>query len=80
MIILGTTMIVFAGDGYVVSCNMATTSAVWFIRLWTVLAPYCALALIRRADVEDAELKKNFGEKWDAYRRSVPYKFIPYFV
>lgn len=78
MMIVATTIIFFGSDGYIVGCNMRDTPVLWFIRLWMVLAPYAAFALVRRANVEDAQLKKSFGAKWETYREKVPYKFVPY--
>lgn len=36
--------------------------------------------LIWRSSIEDATLKEKFGAEWEAYRKQVPYKFIPYVV
>lgn len=82
MVVLGTTLMVFAEDGYVVGCDMAANSLAWniMVRCWQTLAPFSAFSVIRRASIEDAELRKLFGEKWEAYRRRVPYKFIPYVI
>ena len=82
MVVLGTTLMVFAEDGYVVGCDMAANTLAWniMVRCWQTLAPFSAFSVIRRASIEDAELRKLFGEKWEAYRRSVPYKFIPYVI
>lgn len=80
MIMLATTATVFGEDGYIASCGMWNTAVGMFMRLWMIAVPYGAYSVIRRADVEDAELKKTFGARWEAYRESVPYKFIPFLV
>ena len=33
--------------------------------------------LLRRASKEDAALQSKFGDKWEKYRKNVPYKFVP---
>ncbi|GJE88883.1 isoprenylcysteine carboxylmethyltransferase family protein [Phanerochaete sordida] len=78
MMILGATIMLFAGDGFVVACRVQDTPAVWLTRAWRVLAPYTVFGLVRRSWVEDAQLKKNFGVAWESYRQSVPYLFVPY--
>ncbi|GJE88929.1 isoprenylcysteine carboxylmethyltransferase family protein [Phanerochaete sordida] len=80
MMILATTCIFYGSDGYVAGCSMQHTPFAVFVHLWKLLAPYAAFSLIKRADVEDSQLKKTFGQTWEAYREKVPSKFIPYFV
>ncbi|GJE99883.1 isoprenylcysteine carboxylmethyltransferase family protein [Phanerochaete sordida] len=76
--IAGTTLMFFGADGWVSGCGMRGTPFVVFVWLWTGLAPYAAWALVRRVDVEDAQLRKEFGAKWEEYRVAVPWKFVPY--
>ncbi|KAJ2969207.1 hypothetical protein NUW54_g13017 [Trametes sanguinea] len=47
---------------------------------WRVGTLACLAYLLRQCDVEDAGLESLFGDEWRAYRRSVPYRLIPYFV
>ncbi|GJE88939.1 isoprenylcysteine carboxylmethyltransferase family protein [Phanerochaete sordida] len=78
--IVGASLLFFARDGFVTACRVQDTPAVWLVRFWRVLAPYAAFGLIRRAWVEDAQLKHNFGQAWEAYRKAVPYRFVPYLL
>lgn len=59
-----------------ISALVARMSAVIF-SAWTVCV---VLALLSRAPREDATLKERFGEQWEAYRRRVPWKFLPFIV
>ena len=39
---------------------------------------YGQVTVIKRAPLEDALLRKQFGEEWDAYAKKVPYRIFPY--
>lgn len=42
---------------------------------WALGVP---MLLMGRVNKEDAVLRKEFGEEWEAYARQVPYKLVPF--
>ena len=51
---------------WLTECAFVNPSSLYMIVMW------CA----RRAQAEDTQLRKVFGEKWDEYAARVPYWFI----
>ena len=51
--------------------------ALAFGAAWWLLG---TIGLTRRIPTEERMLKREFGEKWDAYTKRVPYRLIPYIV
>ena len=52
-------------------------------KLMTVLglaATRGSYEFVRRAEVEDQVLRREFGKEWEEWARKVPYKFIPYLI
>ncbi|KAH9829950.1 uncharacterized protein C8Q71DRAFT_384278 [Rhodofomes roseus] len=50
------------------------------IAAWTYVAAslYGSASVCKRASLEDALLKKQFGEEWEAYAKRVPCRIVPY--
>jgi len=47
---------------------------------WLVKCGYAMYSVYRRMQVEDIELRKQFGHVWDNYRRNVPYTMVPWVI
>ncbi|KLO19395.1 hypothetical protein SCHPADRAFT_885541 [Schizopora paradoxa] len=52
----------------------------WVLVFHVCWATFNTSFLIWRSSIEDATLKEKFGAEWEAYRKQVPCKFIPYIV
>jgi len=52
----------------------------WLLVFHVCWATFNTSFLIWRSSLEDATLKEKFGAEWEAYRKQVPYKFIPFVV
>ncbi|EIW81524.1 hypothetical protein CONPUDRAFT_35450, partial [Coniophora puteana RWD-64-598 SS2] len=44
---------------------------------WTLTVLGCAWVTTTRVKVEDAFLRKNFGDEWDRYAERVRYRLVP---
>ncbi|KAI0042244.1 hypothetical protein FA95DRAFT_1564492 [Auriscalpium vulgare] len=49
----------------------------WYAALWTAMSAYALASLLARAPAEDAMLRDQFKEEWDAWAARVPYRVIP---
>ncbi|GJE95232.1 hypothetical protein PsYK624_114140 [Phanerochaete sordida] len=67
-----------APEAYLRECAVMHTSAGFLVQAWAVAAVCVAVGLYRRTPSEEAARKEQFGGKWEAYVRRVPYKFVPY--
>lgn len=54
-----------------------TTSAKVALAVYAIYEMAIMGGLLMRAPIEDAALRKQFGEEWNAYARRVPYAVIP---
>ncbi|KAF8581758.1 ICMT-domain-containing protein [Ramaria rubella] len=75
--ILGPALLVYNSHSYIWRCNIMSTPARWVIVVWAIFEAWVCIVLVNRGKTEDQILKANFGKTWTAYRRQVPYKFIP---
>ncbi|KZT69989.1 hypothetical protein DAEQUDRAFT_709353 [Daedalea quercina L-15889] len=48
------------------------------IGAYVALVLYSSIAVLRRAPQEDALLRKEFGEEWNAWAKKVPYRIFPF--
>ncbi|GJE95233.1 isoprenylcysteine carboxylmethyltransferase family protein [Phanerochaete sordida] len=67
-----------APDAYLCACTQGRDWVRWMVWAWDGAAVVIAVGLYRRASVEDAAMRAKFGGEWEAYRRRVPWKFVPY--
>ena len=77
---IGVSLAVFCPGSYVSECGIMSTPAGGILAAWVVILVYIILAVWGRGKIEDEGLKKEFGETWDSYSSSVPFRFIPGFV
>ncbi|KAF8578205.1 hypothetical protein K439DRAFT_1395756 [Ramaria rubella] len=77
LMMVGTAMVGLSSGSYIDECHMLSTPARYIIILWLGILAYVVVSLLGRGKVEDANLRKEFGESWDRYYRDVPCKFIP---
>lgn len=49
-----------------------------FVGIWSAWALAVPTLLMRRVNAEDAVLKKEFNEEWNAYAKRTPYRIIPF--
>ncbi|KAI0050661.1 hypothetical protein FA95DRAFT_1486732, partial [Auriscalpium vulgare] len=49
----------------------------WYAALWTAMNAFILTSLMARAPTEDAMLRDQFREEWDAWAARVPYRVIP---
>jgi protein-S-isoprenylcysteine O-methyltransferase Ste14 len=77
LLLTGMALAVLSPHGYVDECGLMSTPVRWVFLLWVGGLGYWIISLFGRGSFEDATLKKEFGVSWEAYRRSVPCKFIP---
>ncbi|KIJ44724.1 hypothetical protein M422DRAFT_228117 [Sphaerobolus stellatus SS14] len=77
--ILGTTILSVGPRSYPWACGLATSSALvtFTLWLWIIFLVYWTYSLLRRAPIEDEELRTTFGKEWEEYAKKVPYLFIP---
>ena len=92
LVFLGSIGMLWLNDGWLIECTTSNAgndsllgvpgiigllghSLVTLYSAWTLSV---MIALIRRAPREDATLKARFGEQWEAYRKIVPWSFVPY--
>jgi len=62
---------------WLVECGFMNPCSTSIMVAWGVWWVWGALVSVRRAKAEDAQLRKQFGNKWDEYAARVPYRFIP---
>ncbi|KAF8578204.1 hypothetical protein K439DRAFT_1395755 [Ramaria rubella] len=74
---VGTAIVTMSSHGYVDECRVMSTPGRWIIITLFSLFAYTIWSLFKRGPVEDAGLRKEFGETWDRYSRAVPCRFIP---
>ena len=48
-----------------------------FFGFFAIMTLVIRVALLKRAVVEDALLKKRFGKEWEEWARKVPYAIVP---
>lgn len=78
MLLIGSTVLFFDRDGWTRACKISSTQVVWLVHAWDILIPYTVYGFYVRGSVEDAQLKKHFGEEWQTYRCKVTYRYVPY--
>ncbi|KAF8516434.1 hypothetical protein BU17DRAFT_50874 [Hysterangium stoloniferum] len=78
--VIGTMFTCLGSNSYIAACGVVSTPFRSVVYAWFVFMIYVILSLFRRGKIEDEELRALFKEEWEAYRRAVPYKFIPYIV
>ncbi|KAI0042243.1 hypothetical protein FA95DRAFT_1547741 [Auriscalpium vulgare] len=49
----------------------------WYAALWTAMNTYVLASMLARVPTEDAMLRDQFKEEWDAWAARVPYRVIP---
>jgi protein-S-isoprenylcysteine O-methyltransferase Ste14 len=62
---------------WLTECAFVNPSALYMIVVWSAWWVWGFAAFARRAQAEDAQLRKVFGEKWDEYAARVPCWFVP---
>ncbi|KAF8481472.1 hypothetical protein JB92DRAFT_2822145 [Gautieria morchelliformis] len=77
LLVAGMTLVALSPHGYVRECGLMSTPVGWIFLVWVMGMGYTMISLLGRGSFEDAALKKEFGVSWEAYRRSVPCRFIP---
>jgi len=78
LVLLSGAALACSGQGsYLNECQIMMTSARWVVSLWIAAVVFVGVSLVRRGKIEDDLLKTTFGESWDRYRDTVPYKFVP---
>ncbi len=76
-LLLGVQFIHFGLGGYVSTCDIVSTPAGFLIYVWWFCLFFVPLSLLRRCDVEDAQLHRHFGDAWLRYKKEVPYRLLP---
>ena len=67
----------FAPGGWNRACGiMRTAGGGGMVGTYLFLSVFSVVSLWKRAVVEDAQMREIFGEKWEKYRRAVPYRFF----
>ena len=77
---IGVALAVLCPGSYVYECAMMSTPVGAILVLWVATLGYVIMSLLERVKIENEALKKEFGEEWIRYRRSVAYRFIPGFI
>ena len=76
---IGCLMTLFLPGSFVHECGLLQMPrGAIFAALWGTVHVGLMLAAVRRVPVEDAVLKAEFGEEWDAWARDTPYALVPY--
>ncbi|PIL28656.1 hypothetical protein GSI_08698 [Ganoderma sinense ZZ0214-1] len=76
---LGCLMTLMLPGSYVYESGILQTSWVAVcVALWGAVLVGLGLAAVKRARVEDAVLREEFGSEWDAWARKTQYALIPY--
>lgn len=77
---LGAILEFFGAGSYVRECGVTGTWAVWALYVFVAIVLYGVYSLYERIPAEDAQFKARFGEQWEDYYRSVPYKLVPFLL
>ena len=80
LVCIGVILAVLCPGSYVYECGMMFTPAGGILIVWVAELGYAMVSLLCRGKIEDEVLRKEFGEEWLTYSRSVPCRFIPGFV
>ncbi|KAF7795769.1 hypothetical protein EIP86_006936 [Pleurotus ostreatoroseus] len=80
LLLLGGYLSSYGPGTYVTECGLMSTPFRFAAYLWWALASYTVIATYLRSFEEDGQLRNRFGGAWAAYRREVPYKFIPFII
>jgi protein-S-isoprenylcysteine O-methyltransferase Ste14 len=62
---------------WLVECGFLNPHGVSVMIVWAAWWLWGAVVCVRRARAEDAQLRKEFGKRWDSYAEKVPRRFIP---
>ena len=74
---IGVTVGVLCPGSYVYECGIMSTPVGGILVVWVAVSVYAVVSLLRRGRIEDAGLRKEFGDKWVSYSRAVSCRFIP---
>ncbi|KAI9056791.1 hypothetical protein FKP32DRAFT_1598680 [Trametes sanguinea] len=77
-LLLGTHLVFFGRGAFVTECGIEGTPFVLIVWIWRIGAVFVVISCWRRCSVEDAQLRQRFGHKWEAYRRKVQYRILPF--
>jgi protein-S-isoprenylcysteine O-methyltransferase Ste14 len=77
MLIAGIPLSHITSGSWLAECGFVNPSGVFMIVVWSTWWVWGFIACARRAQAEDAQLRKVFGEKWDEYAERVPCWFVP---
>lgn len=78
-IIIGVNIVLTDRQGWVMQCDMLSTSLRWWIYTFFVLCTFSVTSMIKRGKIEDERLKEEFKDEWLSYRKKVPYGYVPGF-
>ncbi|KAI0826924.1 hypothetical protein BC628DRAFT_1372651 [Trametes gibbosa] len=74
----GLVMMQLSPGSWIMQCGLLCT--VWgstVLAFWIAFNLYVFSMLPQRMRLEDATLKKQFGDQWTQWSRATPYKFVP---
>ena len=74
---IGVTLAVLCPGSYVYECQIMSTPVGGILVVWVAVLVYAVVSLLRRGRIEDEVLRREFGEEWLRYSRSVSCSFIP---
>lgn len=63
--------------GWLTECGFVDPAGVYLVAAWVLWWVWAFTVCVRRAMAEDAQLRKEFGVKWDEYASRVPWWFVP---
>ncbi|GJF00178.1 isoprenylcysteine carboxylmethyltransferase family protein [Phanerochaete sordida] len=84
--LLGASAVVLARGSWVRACwsgappggATAAQAVVWvLVAFWCAKVAFAVVNVVRRLDLEERELRRKLGEKWEAYARRVRWKLLP---
>ncbi|KAI0826922.1 hypothetical protein BC628DRAFT_1410110 [Trametes gibbosa] len=78
LFISGLVMMQFSPGSWIVQCDLLRT--VWgsaVLAIWIAFNMYISVMIPQRMRLEDAALKKQFGDQWVQWSKATPYKLVP---
>ncbi|KAI0048050.1 hypothetical protein FA95DRAFT_1605584 [Auriscalpium vulgare] len=76
--VVGTLLLHFGPGSWFRAVGLLDRSAGWgYAALWTAINACALVSLLARAPAEDAMLRDQFKEEWDAWAARVPYRVVP---